>query len=142
MAHCCIYDFCCDETQVGLIEGSEKSASVNSAANIKQKKLITSTAQRLFFFFCPPAMIFHHFPLPLCRFCCPIKENVITLSSYTSPTDRGCDKLKRCKIRIAQYLCNSMQIRPDASDVLCSPDGEESGRRVPRKLTVKTAASE
>lgn len=81
------------------------------------------------FFFCPPAMIFHHFPLPLCRFCYPIEENVITLSSYTSPADRVCDKLKCCKIRIAQYLCNSMQIPPDASDVLCSPDGEESGRR-------------
>lgn len=74
-------------------------------------------------------MIFHHFPLPLCRFCYPIKENVVTLSSYTSPTDRVCDKRKCCKIRIAQYLCNSMQILPDASDVLCSPDGEESGRR-------------
>lgn len=41
----------------------------------------------------------------------------------------GSDKVNRCKIRIVQCLCNSMQILPDASDASCSSDGKQNGIR-------------
>lgn len=56
------------------------------------------------------------------------EKNVTTIPIIT-PADTGSDKLNCCKIRIAQCLCNSMQILPDASDVLCSSDGKENGMR-------------
>lgn len=55
-------------------------------------------------------------------------KNLITLSpSIVSPADTRNDKLNYCKIGIAQYLCNSMQILPGAIEVLCSADGKENG---------------
>lgn len=45
--------------------------------------------------------------------------------------DTGSDKCKRCKMRVAQYPSESMQIRPGASDVLCS--GKESVREASAK---------
>lgn len=66
------------------------------------------------------------------------KKNVVFLSCLRA-ADTGGDKCECCKMRVAQYP--SMRLHSGASDVLCSGKARASGRRVPRKLTVKNSVS-